>query len=284
MTWYEVCSDRNPGGGMTEQLALQSKLRDQFLEFKNRNPSFSLRAFAKRLQVSPSALSEILQGKRRVSRNLAEQILGRLCVDPKDQQRILSLFKGSRGSSQLSSQFSSPVTSEDEKRYLELSADQFQLISKWHHFALLSLSETKGFVADPLWVAKRLGIPYPEAERTLERLERLGFIQWSRSRKILKPLKGQLATSDDIANQAIRQSHFEDIDLSKRALETVPIEDRDFTALTLAIDKTKLPQAKKLIRDFQNQLMAFLESGEQTEVYKICFHVLPLSRALGVNE
>lgn len=253
---------------MTEQLALQSKLRTQFLEFKNRNPSFSLRAFAKRLQLSPSALSEILQGKRRVSRSLAEQILSRLGVDPRDQQRILSLFKGSQ------------MSNEDEKKYLELSADQFQLISQWHHFALLSLSETKGFVADPLWVAKRLGINYLEAERTLERLERLGYIQWSRSRKSLKPLKGQLATSDDIANQAIRQSHFEDIDLSRRALETVPVEDRDFTALTLAIDKTKLPQAKKLIRAFQNQLMAFLESGEQTEVYKICFHVLPLSRSL----
>ncbi len=256
---------------MTAQLALQSNLREHFLELKAKNSSYSLRAFAKRMQISPSALSEILHGKRKVSRQLATQILTRIGADAKDQERILSLFKNST------------LASDEEKKYMELSADQFQLISKWHHFALLSLAETKGFIADPLWVAKRLGITFSEAERALERLERLGFIEWFRSRKVLKPLKGQLQTSDDIANQAIRQSHYEDIDLSRRALESVPVEDRDFTALTLAIDKSKLPQAKKLIREFQNELMSFLESGEQTEVYKICFHVLPLSQPIGIG-
>ncbi len=257
---------------MTEQLALQSKIRAHFLGLQQKNPAFSLRAFAQKLQISPSALSEILNGKRKVSKALAERILSQMGTDPKEQSNILSLFQKTKRPDDIQE------SAEDSARYLELRSDQFQLISKWHHFAILSLVETKSFQANPLWIAKRLGIKLLEAEQALERLERLGFIQWSRSQKKIKLMQNQLTTSDDIANPAIRQSHFEDVYLSTWALDQVAVEDRDFSSLTIAIDKSKLPAAKKMIREFQDRLSAFLETGSQDEVYKMNFHVLPLTR------
>lgn len=41
---------------------------------KQRNPAYSLRAFARRLQMSPSFLSEVLKGKKAVSHSRAEQL------------------------------------------------------------------------------------------------------------------------------------------------------------------------------------------------------------------
>ncbi len=256
---------------MTDQLALQTQLRNHFLALQQKNPAFSLRAFAQRLQLSPSALSEILNGKRKASRKLAEKLLSQLGTDPKEQSKILSLFQKT----------SRPDFQEDlaeDRKYMELHADQFQLISKWHHFAILSLVETKGFQANPLWIAKRLGIKLPEVEQALERLERMGFLQWSRAQKKMKLTHAQLTTSDNVANMAVRQSHFEDLHLSTQALNEVAVEDRDFSSLTIAVDKSKLPAAKKMIREFQDKLSAFLETGHQTEVYKLNFHVLPLTR------
>ncbi len=255
---------------MTDQIALQTKLRSHFLSLQQKNPSFSLRAFAQKLKLSPSALSEILNGKRKVSRQLAEKILSQMGTDPGEQSKILSLF-----------QKTSRPEFQDEaegRKYLELKSDQFQLISKWHHFAILSLVETNGFQANALWIAKRLGIKLLEAEQALERLERMGFIQWSRGQKKIKLLHAQLNTTNEVADPAIRQSHFEDLHLSTRALEQVDIKDRDFSSLTIAIDKSKLPEAKKMIREFQDRLSAFLETGTQDEVYKLNFHVLPLTR------
>jgi uncharacterized protein (TIGR02147 family) len=256
---------------MTDQIALQTKLRTHFLALQRKNPSFSLRAFAQKLQLSPSALSEILNGKRKVSRQLAEKILAQMGTDPQEQSKILSLF-------QKSSRPDFQDESANDRKYLELKSDQFQMISKWHHFAILSLVETKGFQANLLWIAKRLGIKLPEAEQALERLERMGLIQWSRSQKKIKLTHAQLSTTDDVANPAIRQSHYEDLHLSTQALDQVAVEDRDFSSLTIAIDKSKLPEAKKMIREFQDRLCAFLETGEQDEVYKLNFHVLPLTR------
>jgi transcriptional regulator with XRE-family HTH domain len=58
--------------------AIQRKLSEALLEARSRNPAFSLRAFARKLEMSPSAISELLNGKRRVSRKLASRIVGNL--------------------------------------------------------------------------------------------------------------------------------------------------------------------------------------------------------------
>lgn len=255
---------------MTEQLALQNQLRDYLTEAQLKNPGFSLRAFAQKLKVSPSSLSEILNGKRNVSKDLAAKILQNLGTDPLQQNKILSLFDDTRTRDL---EFQDPGT-------LQLTADQFHVIGDWHHFAILSLAETAGFRADPLWIAKRLGIKLNDAEQALERLQRLGLVQWSRGKKTLKLLQGQLSTTDEIRSQAIRRSHQQDVELSSRALTEVPIEERDFTSMTMSIDSKKLPQAKKLIREFQRQMSAFLETGTKTEVYKLCVHLLPLSKEI----
>ncbi len=271
----------NLGVFMTEQLAIQSKLRDQLLEYQNKNPAYSLRSFARKLQISPSSLSEILSGKRRVSKNLAQKILSRLGADPNDQDKILSLFDYSTNANDSAKK--DGTTGLSSRSYLELSSDQFQILSQWYHFAILSLAETKGFVADPLWISHRLGIKLPDAERALERLHRLGLAVWTRSKKTLTLTHRQLSTTDEIASTAVRQSHNEDLKLASEALDQVAVEDRDFTSITIAIDKNKLPRAKKMIREFQNQLAAFLETGNQTEVYKFCFYAFPLSQSLSQN-
>lgn len=229
-----------------------------------------MRSFAKKLQVSPSSLSEILNGKRNVSKKLAVRILSRLGSDPKDQNKIIQLFDYTKGGSK---NISAP-----KKKYLELSSDQFQIMSQWHHFAIMSLAETKGFTADPIWISERLGIKTIDAEAALERLQRLEFIEWNKTKKTLKTLQGELSTSDEIASNAVRQSHFEDLKLAAQKLDDVGINERDFTSVTVAIDRNKLGQAKKMIREFQDHLAAFLETGTQTDVYKVCFHLFPLTQ------
>lgn len=257
---------------MTEQLALQNQLRDHFTEAQRKNSGFSLRAFAQRLKISPSSLSEILNGKRKVSQQLAAKILQNLGCDPREQNQILSLF-GNLSKKDLG-------FTDKTKDALKLSADQFHVIGDWFHFAILSLSETRGFRAEPLWIAKRLGIQVPIAESALERLHRLGLIQWNRGKKTLRLTHTKFSSSDEITDQAIRRSHQGDLEISLKALAEIPLERRDFTSMTMAIDAGKLPQAKKLIREFQSQMSAFLETGAKTEVYKLCVHFLPLSREI----
>lgn len=270
--WTLYCKKMGGRGEfVTEQLALQNQLRDYLTEAQRKNPGFSLRALASRIKISPSSLCEILGGKRKVSKDQASKILRNLGADPVEQNRILSLFDNSS---------TKDHSFTNHSQTLQLTADQYHAVGDWHHFAILSLAETTGFKADPLWIAKRLGIKLTEAEAALERLQRLGLIQWRRSQKTLKLMQVQLATSDEIHSQAIRRAHQQDLELSSRAIQEIPLDLRDFTSVTMAIDAKKIPFAKKLIREFQQQMSAFLETGTKTEVYKICVHMLPLSKEI----
>lgn len=257
------------------QIAIGQVLREAFVESQVRNPAYSLRSFARRLAISPSALSEILNGKRRISRKLAERLADKLCLEPKQRHELLSRFRPAG------------ATSKDVPfpplAYQELDADQFATMAEWYHFGILSLMETAGFVSDPAWISERLAIKLPEATAAIERLLRLGLVARGDD-GALKLTKGRLTTSDGVRSISLRRAHATNLALAQKSLEEDDVDVRDFSAMTLAIDAALLPEAKKIIREFQDRLADRLEvPGKQTEVYKLCVQLFPLSHPTGAK-
>lgn len=254
---------------MNEQALIQDKLRSDLNDIQQRKPFYSMRAYAKKLDLSPSALSEILNGKRRISKKMAERILSRLDLDPQEQSSIVGLFGEKPQKKEEKQHFLKSIN------FLKLGTDQFNMISEWQHFAILSLMETKGFKSDPTWIAKKLSIPESLAKASIDRLIRLGFI-FIKNKKLVTN-KQALLTTDNIPNQAVRKSHYQDLALAEQALDHCPVTERDFTAITIAANKKNLPKARKMIREFQDQLTLCLEEGEKDEVFKFTFYLYPLT-------
>jgi plasmid maintenance system antidote protein VapI len=48
-------------------------LYQEFSKRKAKNPALSLRAFSSRLNISPAALSQIISGKRKLTKNLRKK-------------------------------------------------------------------------------------------------------------------------------------------------------------------------------------------------------------------
>jgi uncharacterized protein (TIGR02147 family) len=246
------------------QNALASALRQAFVASQVKNPAYSLRSFAKRLAVSPSALSEILNGKRRVSAKLANRLADKLALPPEQRQELLA-------------QLQPGATAKPSPSFVELDVDQFAVMSEWYHFAILSLMETKDFVSDSAWIAARLNIKVRDAAGAVERLIRLGMVKKGRGGK-LALTQARFSTSDGVRNLSLQRYHAANLLLAQASLETDPVAERDFCATTMAIDPARLPEAKKMIRDFQDKMMDFLEApGKQTEVYNLCMQLFPLS-------
>jgi uncharacterized protein (TIGR02147 family) len=262
---------------MNEQLAIQAKIRSHFAQLQRKNPAFSLRAFALKLDISPSALSEIMAGKRKISKKMAVKLLDRMYLDPKESEEIKQLFDGKANAQAEETDKSVLNKYKKNINFLKLSSDQFNVISEWQHFALLSLMETKDFQSDVEWIAQRLSISVPEVQKTLQRLIDLNLVTKKYNRYM--PTNESLITSDDVANQAVRKSHYEDLKFAEKVLDHCPVELRDFTAVTVAADKNKIAEAKQMIREFQDRLTQFLEDGEKSEVYKLTFYMYPLSHS-----
>lgn len=64
-------------------------LRDKFEKRKMANPRYSLRAFARDIRISPSRLSEILNGKQGLSESGAEKISSALGMEGEEKARFI---------------------------------------------------------------------------------------------------------------------------------------------------------------------------------------------------
>ncbi len=256
---------------MKEQLALQQTLRKKLYEIQLANPRFSLRAYSKRIGINAGALSLIMNGKRTVSKDLAERITLKLIPDPQERADLLSLFPEKRRME---------LTVEEavyEARYLALSAAQFRMIAEWEHYALLSLMNCSDFQSDQEWIARRLGVSTHRVSEVMSRLLELGLIRRTDDGALLRDTKS-VRTSDDIVDLSLRKCYEENLDLAKNALNEREIDERDFSTITMAIDPSKMAIAKERIRRFQDELSDLMETGNRSEVYRLSMQLFPLTQ------
>ena len=90
--------------------------------------------------------------------------------------------------------------------------------------------------------------------------------------------KQRIRTTDDVLSMSLQKAHHQNLELGQEALIDVPVELRDFSAITMPASPHLLPKAKELIRKFQDDLSELLESESGTEVYKFCTQLFPLTK------
>lgn len=219
------------------------------------NPLYGLRALAKQLAISPAQLSQMLSGKRPVSRKMAAHLAKVLAIPP-GEQRMLE-----------------DTTPANQKPTLD--EEHFGLIAHWAHFAILSLAEIKENKADPRWIARRLGLGHAEVREALERLQRLGLLEIQQGK--LKATMAAWQTTPEVASVSVRRSHKTHLELAARKLDEVPVEWREFTTLTMAVNPQKIKQAKVLVKKFKHEMESILESGKKSEVFTLAIQLYPLS-------
>ncbi len=227
---------------------------------------------AKKLDMQPSAVSEILRGKRRVSAKIATRIAERLHLDPTERMNLLKDFPQT-----LKRKSAYKEGAQAELNQVKLNAKQFDLIADWTHFAILNLIETKDFNPCPEEIGKRLGLSKVKVEKVLANLLELNLIEKDNFGN-LKRLVSHTNTSDDVLNLSLQKMHINDMEMAKEKLSEVDVKLRDFTSYTLAFDLKLMPQVKEMIRKLQDDVDELMQDSDATEVYKMNTYVYPLTK------
>jgi transcriptional regulator with XRE-family HTH domain len=238
-------------------------LRDELLRRKQANPSYSLRAFSRQLNMSPAQLSQIISGKRPLSAKKAYRIAESLNFSPTEKSLLV--------------ESTIPIgASSGDQEPIEIRDEEFQLVSDWYHFAILSLTELPHHKADPRWIARQLGVTPQEAADALARLVRLKIVEVKKGKmtQIMKPIR----TTTDVSSSAIRRYHLQNLENSKEKLGTVPVEKREYSAITMAVSTKNLPKAKRLITEFKRKLADIMENGSKDAVYTLAVQLFPVSK------
>lgn len=237
-------------------------LKKTFADRSRKNPQYSLRSFARSLDIDSSTLSAILRGKRPLTAKTAKRLIEALEIrDPRESNELLL---GSLGET-------AAVPS-----YETLSLEVAEVISSWEHFAILALLELDGFRAQNKTIARRLNLPLGIVIECLNRLELLGLVKQKSDTWVLTGKN--MATPSNVPNSALRETLRQCIAKALESLEKDPVESRDITGTTMAISSKKLPEARRLIQDFRRNLSAFLEAGSKDAVYRLNVQLFPLSQ------
>lgn len=240
-------------------------LKSSLAEIQSRRGNYSMRQFAKKLGLDAPVLSLMMNGKRKITHNLAKQVLQGLPIDQTEANQILADLPTK-----------STRSVKTKIQFKELNPTQFDVISDWWYFAVLSLSETDQCRSDPKWIAKRLNITTTQAEKALEKLLELNLIK--KKGTTIKATGEIFSSTQDIPSSAIKKNHQQGLELALEALHEVSVELREFGATTMIIDPKKIPEAKKMIRELRKKTMQVLESGEKLEVYRLQVQLFPLTK------
>lgn len=243
-------------------------LQNQFQDRRKRNPNYSLRAFARTLKIPASSLSQLLLGKRPLTLKAALKIADRFDISPRERQEFLQ--------SVIEEKTSVLQLSQKEQRYQELENETFTAISDWYHYGILSLGEIKPNYCDPVWVSDQLGISRREAKDALERLFKLGLLK--KVGRGFKQCTGPLDIQSPNRSLALRKYHRQNLQMAENALDNEPMDFRDFNSITMAIDVSKIPEAKKAIKRFRDEIADILESGNPSRVYTLAIQLFPISK------
>lgn len=252
-------------------------LKGLLLRRISQNRSYSVRAFARDLKISHSYLSQILNERRGLSLRQALLLSDALHLGKEEKQRFIQLLFENKHY-RLPGVAGAVSSPKSEENTVALDMDRFRTVKEWYHGAILEMTTLKDFKANPQWIAKSLGITPLQARAAVNRLKRLGVLEtkgkkWQKTRR-----RFQFPTTS--LDEAVNGFHREMIYKAFKTLEKKTSEDfeaRDITGITVAIDPKRIPEAKKRIQKFRNQLADFLSKGEPSEVYQLNVQLFALT-------
>lgn len=252
----------------------------------HKNPSFGLRAWAKKLGLSShGVLSHVVSGNRPVS----EALLDRLCIDlhlrGKSQKyfQALVVVEHARTPTEraLLLDLLSHLRPSHDRSVHQLSLDRVDMISSWEHTAILELVRRTDFSPTEKNLCQALGskVSAAEVHQALGRLLRLGMLEKHRDGSFKRSTR-VVSTPTDVPSDAIRKFHASMLEKAKEALVEQSVERREFQSLTLSLSEKDIPKLKARIRDFVDELEEEFSSEVRNCTYHIQCQAFLLSQGL----
>jgi uncharacterized protein (TIGR02147 family) len=152
-------------------------LTDELQSRKQRNPSYSLRAFSRDLEVSSARLSRILSGKAAPSRTMSKKIGAKLGYKGETLDWFCALVEARHGKNQEARK----ASLEFLQRYnhgigTKKIETKHSFGWNWYHFAIRRLTQLPDFQSDCAWIGNRLGLGLKKTKEAVQELVTAGAL------------------------------------------------------------------------------------------------------------
>jgi uncharacterized protein (TIGR02147 family) len=256
-------------------------LEQEFQIRRQRNICYTHAAFARDLNLSRGALSEILSGRR----NLSYKNCQKFCrtFSWSQQKKIEFLYNVAKASIELGPKRIHPefkrILADEESLLCEpkkIKQKDFNLISQWFYVAILEMTFTGDLTkSDSDNIASRLGMKIQSVKTAINKL--LGFGYLIEVDGVLRKTNKKLTLSDtDLTSKILIKHQSQILRIARSKLKSAPIDERNNSSIAMAIDPKNIPLVKKEIRLFMHKMSELLENGKQKKVYQLNVNLFSL--------
>jgi uncharacterized protein (TIGR02147 family) len=258
-------------------------LRAAFLGRKRETKGFSHRLFSREAGIdSPNYLLRVLQG----SRNLGSDYIAKFC-------RALKLNRSeSRYFTTLVNFNTEPTVAGKEKLLRDLLAlrnrrgisniddKKLRFFSKWYYPVIRELAVILDCKDDFNQLARNCvpRITSQQAKNAVGYLVKNGFLKKNIVGSYVRT-EPVISSGDEVKSTVLRNYHRQTLAQSIEALDTVDLENRDVSSLTLSVSRKTYGTIKKEIQEFRKRLLGL--AREDTDAEMVClagFQLIPRSK------
>jgi transcriptional regulator with XRE-family HTH domain len=144
----------------------REKLEQEFAARRKKNPRHSLRAFAAFLGTDHSTLSQILRASRRTPASQIRAWGKKLGISPEEIAVYIA-----------AEHVPDANTAERQQQLRHWTAEAMAIVTERAHWEIVRLSRTQGFRADCRWIAEQTGLGVDQVNLALSRLLRLRLLE-----------------------------------------------------------------------------------------------------------
>ena len=259
-------------------------LKDYYQEQKSTKKYFSYRYFSKKAGINaPAFLYYVINNKRNLTKKSIAKISLAIEHNREDAEYFENpvFFNQADTIAEKTMYYSRIVEKRKHIDVAEIDKDRYDFYSKWYHSVIREVVTFFDFKGDFQLLAAYLipAITAKEAQKSLELLEKLGFVE-SDENGLYHQTDNLIGTSPDASNAfIIERFQMEMLDIALKAYDQFPRQARMTASTTFSISKETFELFKMRTREFRRELMEIARlDNEPDQVYQFTFNLFPLCR------
>ncbi|WP_413288425.1 TIGR02147 family protein [Bdellovibrio sp. HCB337] len=257
---------------------LQSLLQER----KKRNVSYSMRAFARSLNIPVSTLCDVLNKNKNLTLDGAKKVTMNLGFQ-RDENRYFNLLIEKELLEK------SPQRLQKEEEILSLSqlalrqkvkGEEKDVLNHALKFAIIELGGIPEFKLTPITAATALRLSEDEADLLLQSLTSSGALKFCETDQCYRKSGSGVLVSSEVMNINLRRFHMEMMELAKKSLAEQTPQERFVGSETFSFDSHQLTEANDIIEECFAKLVTLANRGERKDsVYHVGIQMFRLTRA-----
>jgi uncharacterized protein (TIGR02147 family) len=247
----------------------------------SRNSSYTLRSYARDLQISVSSLSLILSGKQGLSLKAAIAISQSLKLESTEHDIFLESVKSQHSRAPKARLGANEKLKAllNKHRQTEYKILSFKQISRWYHFAITEYIRSHPS-AKETEISKALSLDADIVQESVQKLLEVGILSKSRSKWIIKAEIISLVS--ETPSRIIRDLHHEIIQKAAKSIDEQDISERDLSSLLFSFNPKDFPAIQKKLKNFRRELLnEYSTTSEESEVYCLSQQFFKISKRKG---